>query len=43
MEGAMKDRFGGDFQSLHVRPYVISLEQHDPLAVLERVVTGESS
>jgi hypothetical protein len=43
MEGALKDRFGGDFQSLHVRPYVISLEQHDPLAVLERVVTGESS
>jgi hypothetical protein len=43
MEGALKDRFGGDFQSLHVRPYVISLEQHDPLAVLKRVVTGESS
>jgi hypothetical protein len=43
MEGALKDRFGGDFQSLHVRPYVISLEQHDPLAVLGRVVTGESS
>jgi len=43
MEGALKDRFGGDFESLHVRPYVISLEQHDPLAVLERVVTGESS
>jgi len=43
MEGALKDRFGGDFETLHVRPYVISLEQHDPLAVLGRIVTGESS
>lgn len=43
MEGALKDRFGGDFESLQVRPYVISLEQHDPLAVLGRIVTGESS
>jgi hypothetical protein len=41
MEGAIKDRFRGDFETLHVRPYVISMEQHDPLAVLGRVVTGE--
>lgn len=41
MEGALKDRFGGDFEALRVRPYVISLEQHDPLAVLGRIVTGE--
>jgi hypothetical protein len=43
MEGALKDRFGGDFETLHVRPYVISMEQHDPLAVLGRIVTGESA
>jgi polysaccharide biosynthesis protein PelD len=42
MEGAVKERFGGDFETLHVRPYVISMEQHDPLAVLGRIVTGES-
>jgi hypothetical protein len=41
MENALKDRFGGDFEQLRVRPYVISLEQHDPLAVLGRIVTGE--
>jgi hypothetical protein len=41
MESALKDRFGGDFEQLRVRPYVISLEQHDPLAVLGRIVTGE--
>lgn len=41
MESALKDRFGGDFEVLHVRPYVISMEQHDPLAVLGRIVTGE--
>jgi hypothetical protein len=43
MEGALKDRFGGDFEALHVRPYVISMEQHDPLSVLGRIVTGESA
>lgn len=43
MEGALKDRFGGDFETLHVRPYVISMEQHDPLAVLGRIVSGESA
>ncbi len=43
MEGALKDRFGGDFETLHVRPYVISMEQHDPLSVLGRIVTGESA
>jgi len=43
MEGALKDRFGGDFEQLRVRPYVISLEQHDPLNVLGRVVTGEAA
>jgi hypothetical protein len=43
MESALKDRFGGDFESLHVRPYVISMEQHDPLAVLGRIVNGESA
>jgi hypothetical protein len=43
MEGALKDRFGGDFEQLRVRPYVISLEQHDPIAVLGRIVTGESA
>lgn len=43
MEGALKERFGGDFEQLHVRPYVISLEQHDPLAVLGRVVNGEAA
>ena len=42
MEAALKDRFGGDFEKLRVRPYVISLEQHEPLAVLGRIVTGES-
>jgi hypothetical protein len=43
MESALKDRFGGDFETLQVRPYVISLEQHDPLSVLGRIVTGESA
>ena len=43
MEMALKDRFGGDFESLRVRPYVISLEQHDPLAVLGRIVTGDGT
>lgn len=43
MEGALKDRFGGDFEQLRVRPYVISLEQHDPLTVLGRIVTGEAA
>lgn len=43
MEAAMRDRFGGDFEDLHVRPYVISLEQHDPLAVLGRVVAGDAA
>lgn len=43
MEAALKDRFGGDFERLRVRPYVISLEQHDPLAVLGRIVTGEAA
>src|SRR5215217_2481091 len=43
MESALKDRFGGDFEQLQVRPYVISMEQHDPLAVLGRIVTGESA
>ena len=43
MELALKDRFGGDFETLRLRPYVISLEQHDPLAVLGRIVTGEAS
>lgn len=42
MEAALKDRFGGDFEQLRVRPYVISLEQHDPLAVLGRIVAGEA-
>ncbi|MGZ8201954.1 MAG: PelD GGDEF domain-containing protein [Burkholderiales bacterium] len=41
MEAALRDRFGGDFELLRVRPYVISLEQHDPLAVLGRIVTGD--
>ena len=43
MESALKDRFGGDFEALRVRPYVISMEQHDPLAVLGRIVSGESA
>jgi hypothetical protein len=43
MESALKDRFSGDFETLHVRPYVISMEQHDPLSVLGRIVTGESA
>ncbi len=43
MEGALKERFGGDFETLHVRPYVISMEQHDPLAVLGRIVAGETA
>ena len=43
MEAALKERFGGDFEQLRVRPYVISLEQHDPLSVLGRIVTGESA
>jgi hypothetical protein len=41
MEAALRERFGGDFELLRVRPYVISLEQHDPLAVLGRIVTGD--
>ena len=43
MESALKDRFGGDFEQARVRPYVISLEQHDPLTVLGRIVTGEAA
>lgn len=43
MEAALKDRFGGDFEQLRVRPYVISLEQHDPLTVLGRIVTGDAA
>ena len=42
MENALKDRFGRDFEELKVRPYVISLQQHDPLQVLGRIVTGEA-
>ena len=42
MEGALKDRFGAEFEALRVRPYVISLVQHDPLQVLGRIVTGAS-
>ena len=42
MEAALKDRFGGDFETLRVRPYVISLQQHEPLAVLGRIVSGEA-
>jgi hypothetical protein len=41
MEAAMKERFGGDFESLGVHPYVVSVEQHDPLAALRRIVTRE--
>jgi hypothetical protein len=41
METAMKERFGGDFEALRVHPYVISLEQHDPLGALTRIVTTE--
>ena len=40
MEAALKDRFGGDFEALRVRPYVISLQQHEPLSVLGKIVTG---
>jgi hypothetical protein len=43
MEAALKERFGGDFETLQIRPYVISLEQHQPLTVLSRVVTGEAA
>ena len=42
MEAALKDRFGSDFEALRVRPYVIALQQHDPLAVLGRIVTGDA-
>ena len=42
MEAALKDRFGGDFETLRVRPYVISLQQHEPLGVLGRIVSGEA-
>ena len=41
MEIALKDRFGGAFEALRVRPYVVSLEQHDPVAMLGRIVTEE--
>lgn len=41
MENALKDRFGREFEELRVRPYVISLQQHDPLQVLGRIVNGE--
>ena len=43
IEAALKERFGGDLETLQIRPYVISLEQHEPLTVLARVVTGESA
>jgi polysaccharide biosynthesis protein PelD len=43
MEASLKERFGGDFEVLGIRPYVISLEQHEPLAVLGRVVRGETT
>jgi len=43
MEASLKERFGGDFEVLGIRPYVISLEQHEPLTVLGRVVTGETT
>jgi hypothetical protein len=41
MEVALRDRFGGDFETLRIRPYVISLQQHEPLAVLGRIVSEE--
>jgi hypothetical protein len=43
METALKERFGGDFETLRIRPYVISLEQHEPLTVLGRIVAGETA
>jgi polysaccharide biosynthesis protein PelD len=43
MESALRERFGSDFEGLAVRPYVISLEQHEPLAALARIVSGEAS
>ena len=43
METALKERFGGEFEVLGIRPYVISREQHEPLTVLGRVVTGETA
>ena len=43
MEVALKDRFGSDFEALRVRPYVISLQQHEPLTVLGRIVSGEAT
>ncbi|MGZ5091638.1 MAG: PelD GGDEF domain-containing protein [Burkholderiales bacterium] len=43
MEVALRERFGGSFEALRVRPYVISLEQHDPLAVLGRIVTEDAA
>ena len=43
MEGALRERFGGDFEALQVRPYVISLAQHEPLTVLRRVVSGDAA
>jgi hypothetical protein len=41
MEAALVERFGGSFEALGVRPYVISMHQHDPLAVLGRIVTQD--
>ena len=41
MEAALRERFGGDFEALRVRPYVISMGRFDPLAVLGRVVSEE--
>jgi hypothetical protein len=41
MENSLRDRFGGSFEALHIRPYVISLEQHEPLLVLGRIVSEE--
>jgi hypothetical protein len=43
MEGALRERFGGGFEALRVRPYVVSMEQHDPLAVLGRIVTEDTA
>ena len=43
MEAALRERFGGSFEALRVRPYVVSMEQHDPLAVLGRIATEEAS
>ena len=39
MEVALRERFGGSFEALRVRTYVVSFEQHDPLGVLGRIVS----